>query len=377
MNLFVRLPIFISCMLCVTMLCATPSRQLAEAYIAQYKGIAVSEMQRSGIPASIKLAQGLLESNWGRSELAQEANNHFGIKCGGTWSGGTFHQEDDDRDENGELIASCFRAYPDGYESYIAHTDFLLDPNKNYRYGFLFELETTDYRRWARGLREAGYATDERYPQKLIQIIEQYKLYEYDQPVDASDRIYVAKNIPIEEKKDNASHRRGEYHYDYINGVKMTKAKGGESVIELSKRLKVTWSQLIRNNEGLTDERQILKEGEYVYVERKPKAVKKGPKTHKVSDGEGMYDIAQTYGVDMKSLYRMNKISSDDELSVGMELSLDQMIKKDAKRNDVASSKKSHNVKSGSHSRKKSKQKVSNNSEYLFDENWADKGRGK
>ncbi len=146
-------------------------------YIDRYKQLAVDEMQRTGIPASIKLAQGLLESGAGSSTLAREANNHFGIKCGGSWEGETHYRKDDDRNAKGELIASCFRKFGSVYESYFAHSDFL---TKQRRYASLFELSATDYTSWAKGLKKAGYATDKRYADKLIDIIEEYQLYLYD-----------------------------------------------------------------------------------------------------------------------------------------------------------------------------------------------------
>lgn len=148
-------------------------------YISQYKEIAKSEMDRTGIPASIKMAQGILESNSGRSTLAVKAKNHFGIKCGNYWEGGTFYREDDDY-AKGKLIKSCFRKFDNSYSSYIAHSDFLLNPGSQYRYGFLFELDPYDYKAWAHGLKKSGYATDPTYADKLIGIIEKYELYLLD-----------------------------------------------------------------------------------------------------------------------------------------------------------------------------------------------------
>ena len=149
-------------------------------YIRKYHKIAIEEMERAGIPASIKLAQGLLESNAGRSYLAKRGNNHFGIKCGGNWPGKKVYREDDDYDERGKLIKSCFRSYKSVAACYIAHSEFLRDPRKESRYGFLFRLRPTDYRRWAQGLKRAGYATSATYAEKLINLIDRYELYKYD-----------------------------------------------------------------------------------------------------------------------------------------------------------------------------------------------------
>ena len=145
-------------------------------YINRFKDVAVVEMHRTGIPASIKLAQGILESNAGASMLAERANNHFGIKCGSAWKGKTMLRKDDDRNAQGKLVKSCFRSFGSAEESFVAHSDFLLDPNKKYRYGFLFGLGSDDYRGWAHGLKKAGYATNPNYPKLLIRIIEEYQL---------------------------------------------------------------------------------------------------------------------------------------------------------------------------------------------------------
>ena len=151
-------------------------------YVQQYKNVALSEMQRAGIPASITLAQGILESASGRSELASNANNHFGIKCAGDWTGKTFYKKDDDRGADGQLIESCFRKYNDPQESFFDHSEFLRDPRKSNRYGFLFNLDKRDYKSWARGLQSSGYATSQIYADQLIDLIERLRLFEYDQP---------------------------------------------------------------------------------------------------------------------------------------------------------------------------------------------------
>ncbi len=175
-------------------------------YIEKYKTIAISEMQRTGIPASIKLAQGILESNSGQSTLARQSNNHFGIKCGDDWDGEVVYRHDDDY-HNGLLVKSCFRSYDDPYESYIAHSDFLSNPYSR-RYKFLFNLEQTDYRAWAHGLKKSGYATDQKYPEKLIRIIENYQLYQFDE-----EAIYYGPptdplvSIPVDREED-ASHEK-------------------------------------------------------------------------------------------------------------------------------------------------------------------------
>jgi len=146
-------------------------------YIDQYSELAVIEMYRSGVPASITLAQALHESNVGKSDLATRANNHFGIKCKSYWNGSTYYHEDDDLDDQGVLVESCFRAYETAHDSYIDHSNFLKH-RENYQN--LFAIDTKDYKGWAYGLKKSGYATDMKYSEKLIRYIEKYNLSQYD-----------------------------------------------------------------------------------------------------------------------------------------------------------------------------------------------------
>lgn len=184
-----------------------------EKYMDRFKDIAMVEMKRSGIPASIKMAQGILESMAGRSELAVNANNHFGIKCKSSWQGETYLYKDDDRDSSGNLMHSCFRLYPSAEDSYYDHSEFLRNRS---RYNVLFSLEITDYVAWANGLKKCGYATDPTYPAKIIQTIEKYNLYVLDQevlksqlvPVKAEEEIIAEsiKNIEAEARITTATH---------------------------------------------------------------------------------------------------------------------------------------------------------------------------
>ena len=161
-------------------------------YIEQYQEIAIREMHRSGIPASITLAQGIIESSWGNGSLALKANNHFGIKCKKVWTGPTFYIEDDDY-KNGKLMKSCFRAYDNAEDSYIDHTDFLMD---NTRYQKLFTYHRTEYKKWAHGLKKCGYATDKKYAYKLINVIKKYGLDKYDTAPDQMLAMVVSENAP-------------------------------------------------------------------------------------------------------------------------------------------------------------------------------------
>ena len=150
------------------------------AYVKKYSWLAIEEMRRTGIPASIKLAQAIVESHSGTSPLATEANNHFGLKCGKEWTGKTMFRVDDDRDINGFLIESCFQSYTTIRESYMRHSDHLLNPAKMDRYGYLFALDVLDYRAWAEGLQKGGYSTNPFYAQILVQTIEELALREFD-----------------------------------------------------------------------------------------------------------------------------------------------------------------------------------------------------
>jgi LysM repeat protein len=299
-------------------------------YSEKYKDIAVSEMYRTGIPASIKLAQGLLESNAGRSELATRANNHFGIKCGGDWTGKTFMKEDDDY-ANGQLIKSCFRVFSSVEESYVAHSEFLRNPAKVNRYGFLFDLSSTDYKGWAHGLKQAGYATAPTYAQRLIKIIEDYQLYQYDKEV------VVPKNLPV--IADIGANKKGKHHSKVhypdkpttINQSKMAYARDGETVSSLANRHKTTPNRLIRYNELITDKNQRLTAGEIVYLEPKMKNYSGDEEIHIVQNGETLYNISQKYGIQMKPLAKRNRIKVDELLVPGSHLLLKGSLKRGQK----------------------------------------------
>ncbi|MFZ1256917.1 MAG: glucosaminidase domain-containing protein [Saprospiraceae bacterium] len=177
----------------VFFVCFNSNRPISfqEKYIEQFKFVAINEMQRSGIPASIKMAQGLLESQSGRSELATQANNHFGIKCKSSWTGNNYYHEDDDRDSSGEIIPSCFRSYSSAIDSYKDHSDFLMN---RARYKELFNFSKTDYVSWAYGLKRCGYATDPSYAERLIKTIQKYNLDLLDIQTDAAEPLAIISN---------------------------------------------------------------------------------------------------------------------------------------------------------------------------------------
>lgn len=269
------------------------------AYIRQYEDIAVSEMQRSGIPASIKLAQAILESNCGRSELACKANNHFGIKCGGDWDGRTYHREDDDY-RNGKLIKSCFREFDSVLDSYQAHSDFLTDPAKATRYGSLFKLDITDYKGWANGLSKAGYATDPQYAKRLIDIIEKYELYRFDNEYQND---FVAGSPPAS---------RGFQIAKYINDVKYTLALKGDNAIIIAARNGISVGRVMRYNENIPSKEKELKAGTIVYLEPKKAKYHGKEKYHILESGEDMASVAQQYGLRVDALLKRNGIDAGE-----------------------------------------------------------------
>ena len=273
--------------------------QAYQQYIDQYKDIAIEQMKRYKIPASITLAQGLFESGAGKSELARRGNNHFGIKCHG-WTGRKTYHDDDERNE-------CFRAYDSAYESYEDHSRYL---HENRRYRSLFDLKTTDYKGWAKGLRAAGYATNPQYTQKLIEIIQLYKLYEYD----------TAKgydHFMTQRAKDHMVNGEALHTIKIFNKNYYLIARRGDTFKSIGEEIGISYRKIAKYNER--DKRDQLEEGEIVWLKKKQKKAPKDYKgrLHYVRAGESMYSIAQKYGIRLKSLYKMNGLNPDHTIQVG------------------------------------------------------------
>lgn len=275
-------------------------------YIDQYKDLAIEEMLSYGIPASITLAQGLLESGAGGSELTLKGNNHFGIKCHG-WQGRTVYQNDD-------ALNECFRAYDNARQSYEDHSQFLY---KGRRYRSLFSLDRTDYRGWAYGLKAAGYATNPQYAQRLIDIIELYKLYEYDK-ARSYDHFMVRraeKDRPVQ--RGMTLHPIRQYNDNYY-----IKVRRGDTFKLIGKEIGISGRKIARWNER--EYKDKLTEGEIIWLKKKrsraPKQFKNHP--HRVRANESLYNIAQTYGVKLKSVIRKNPwlASRDYQVRVGDEI---------------------------------------------------------
>ncbi len=290
--------------------------QVYQAYINQYKDMAIEGMLKYGVPASITLAQGLLESGAGRGRLVLLGNNHFGIKCHG-WTGRTITHDDDAKGE-------CFRAYNSALESFEDHCRFLRDRP---RYRGLFSLDRTDYRGWAHGLKRAGYATNPVYAQSLINLIELYKLYEYDK-AKHYDRFMVHHSgensvvRDIDNGRPNSVQILGAHPINNYNENYYVVVRQGDSFKSLSKELDISVGKLSKYNER--DKHDYLVPGEYIWLKKKQK---KAPKEFKrrpyyVRKSESLYDISQRYGIRLKSLVKKNEKIAERGLRIGDEVIL-------------------------------------------------------
>lgn len=269
-----------------------------ERYVLTYYPIAVEQMEKHNIPASITLAQGLLESGAGKSKLSRTSNNHFGIKADKSWNGKRTSAMD-----NGRLC--YFRKYENVRDSYEDHSKFLVNRR---RYAFLFKLDNDDYKGWAKGLKKAGYAEDPAYPGKLISLIERYELYRYDS--------YTMKNI---KKSDGVAFE----NYEKSSGRTIYKSNGllyvigntGDTFKSLSKEVGVSRRKLVKYNDLYPD--YIIKAGDIIYLEKKNNKTGKGHPTHIVQQGESLHSISQKYGVRMEKLCKRNAQAVENGIKVG------------------------------------------------------------
>ena len=278
-------------------------------YIENYKDIAISEMNKSGVPASITLSQGMLESNWGRSDLANKANNHFGIKCGSNWNGDSYDWEDDEF-KNGRLVKSCFRMYNSSDESFNDHSIFL----SKKRYEFLFDYDVTSYKSWAKGLVKAGYATDPKYADKLIMIIEKYGLYEYDSKYTPIGFASSKKSIKIQETN--------KYNINYINDSRIVYAQKGDTPKSFAKKIGITLNKIIRYNDDIKSKTKRLHKGQIVYLDRKNKTYNGNKHLYITSKKESLVNISQKFGVNLKYLAKINKTNKKKKFRRGSKILL-------------------------------------------------------
>ena len=298
-------------------------------YIEQYKDIAMREMQEYKIPASITLAQGLLESGNGKSELARKSNNHFGIKCHKDWNGARTYHDDDEKGE-------CFRVYDSPEQSYRDHSKFLAERQ---RYAFLFDLKITDYKAWAKGLKQAGYATLPVYANVLIKLIEDYNLTQYDQMVvkgkfkykkDKDQKPKAKSQQPTANSQQPTAIEYIPYNITdaevvgktpderYIrenNKVKFIYAKEGESVYELADMLCIYDYQIVKYNN--LAKRRTLKDNEIIYIEPKKNRAMRRYEYHTIQKGETLSYVSRLYAVKLESLYKMNGMDETTTLHIG------------------------------------------------------------
>ena len=267
------------------------------AYIEAYRDLAILEMYKSGIPASITLAQGLLETGAGTSFLARTANNHFGMKCGDRWYGERTHKHDDEFDQSGDPVKSCFRSYKDPAQNFSDHSDFLRDPQKYNRYGGLFLLDPLDYVAWGTGLQASGYSPVGHYSARIIEHIERYRLHEID---------YRA----WEERKKVPANKR----IVFVNDLRLVRALEGETPAEIARACNLDAGALLRYNEDKWLRNTVLTHGTPVFLEEKKDAWETTELEFYFShEGKSMFEIGQLFGIKEKALRDMNGINDVQE----------------------------------------------------------------
>lgn len=314
-----RILLLVSCLLLTQLLSA--QKQTTNQYIEKYNKIAVKEMNRVGIPASITLAQGILESGNGNSSLARKANNHFGIKCHKDWKGESMYHDDDRPNE-------CFRSYKNAEQSFVDHSEFLCT---HQRYAFLFDYGTTDYKKWAKGLKQAGYATSGTYAERLIQIIEENNLQRFDSKVTPSTTPEIQTELAV---KNNSFVEIDVFNMEIapfgniktVNGVDYVEAQAGDNVEKVAERYEMEPWQIRKFNE--LDKNAKLAVGQRLYIHAKRGKADSQHKTHVVQKGETMHDIAQLYAIKLNSLYKLNAMEPGSQPKEGDTLQLRKKVRK-------------------------------------------------
>ena len=321
--------ILLSCSLFFLAITSFSQRITVEEYIRLHKDFAIREMKRMGVPAAITLAQGILETEFGNSDLVKKSNNHFGIKCKSSWTAGGVSHDDDAPGE-------CFRTYKNSEESYRDHSNYL---RGNDRYAFLFKLDPADYRGWSYGLKKAGYATNPRYPDILIKNIETNNLHQYtlqgigDVPVynsakykdDPEDKAF---NDIIKSKEYNTPVTKASYTSSQIimiNGSKAIHAAKGRSLLAIATENNINLAKLLAYNDLQKD--GLLAEDQYIFLEKKSA---QGDKDFYITQkNEDMYDVAQKNGVRLQELYAYNNLSENDNIFAGKKIFLKNTVKEE------------------------------------------------
>ena len=311
-------------------LSALGQRMTRQQYIDKYKSWAISEMKRTGIPASITLAQGILESDCGNSPLATSGNNHFGIKCHNDWNGERYYQDDDKKNE-------CFRVYESAYQSFVDHSDFLTSKS---RYSSLFNLKSTDYEGWAKGLKNAGYATDPNYATRLINIIEEMGLSAFDNNNNkgSSSTDKSQKSISYTDVADLFTDDSGEskttprvkrtfaidpfpaHEVLYNNGVKVIEVNGSDSFQSIAREFHMMVWELLKYND--LDQGADISKIRYLYLRTKRNRAHRDCETHIVKTGDTAWSIAHKYGIKLRKLRKFNHLTEGEEPHVGDVLNL-------------------------------------------------------
>jgi LysM repeat protein len=288
-----------------------------EQYIEQYKGVAIAEMKRMGIPADITLAQGILESESGNSELVKKSNNHFGIKCKNSWNGGGVKHDDD-------AVGECFRVYKTADDSYRDHSNFL---RANGRYSGLFKLAVTDYEGWAYGLKKAGYATNPQYPQKLIKLIADYNLHQYTTGSAAEAAVFTTDGL-VDDEVQKVDASIDEESIDLsnfvvlINGVKCVLVNKGTSVLAVAQKHDVPLAKILAFNEGLQD--GLTTAEQYIYLQQKPNEGKVD--YYILKESMTIAKLANITGIAQKKLQEYNNVDANTLLPKGKQLMLRKVI---------------------------------------------------
>ena len=319
-------------LLCISVQLGAQVRQTREEYISRYMPIAIAHMERYGIPASITMAQGILESDCGNSLLSMKSNNHFGIKCKRNWTGDKVYHDDDAKGE-------CFRSYPSVEASYRDHAEFL---DSQPRYDSLFAYSSDDYKSWARGLKAAGYATAPDYAQRLIRIIEENQLYLLDRP--DGERLYASRMgrkvtdpegwfadqssvepaagaspaIDPDNYRVTINAHQG-YNVYVTNGVHYVLAKENDTFENIGRKFRLSPRNLRKFND-LKDKKAQPVPGEAVYIERKRKRWEGNSRHHICRQGETAYSVGQSYAIRTRSIEKLNKLRKDEELAAGREI---------------------------------------------------------
>ncbi len=305
-----------------------------EQYIDTYKEMAIREMKRMGVPAAITLAQGLLETENGNSDLVKKSNNHFGIKCKASWTGSSVFHDDDAQGE-------CFRKYNNAEDSYRDHSNYLRGSD---RYSFLFKLDPNNYKSWAYGLKRAGYATNPRYPEILIKSIEQYNLQQYTQqgindvPVFDAEKYRDDKNDPGNGNDSIVSENK--FAKTQFNGLNAVFGIKGTSLLAIATQYDIALIKILEYNDLQTD--GLLKDDQWVFLEKK---MKQGNRDFYLTEKEEtLYEVSQANGIQLAYLVQYNNIKDGEIIKQGIKINLRPFEEKDENINNT-STRKMHEVK--------------------------------